>query len=423
MHTPLKVREFALVVVAAIAAAAVWWSPASSMPERPTHLIVSSPQGFVAAFRFNPKGSAFLEETSRVRILSSGPSRGPLEVAFLAATSDGLRLYAAARPVAAQASNVPGIDSCIVTLSFDPVGGRLAELGRVASKGERPTHLALDRNEEHVLAVNNESNSISVFPRDEGGLLQEATQTLPTGVGPHQAVVDPSGRFVFVPNRGVPVDPAKGSRVPREDLPGSNTISQFVFSSGVLTPNTTPSLAISAGINPAQNPHPRHMAFHRNGKWAYVCNALNDTVTLLALDHGGALSEHQSVWSVPEGLRNKPPLPYRTDPAEISVDPSGRFLYVSSGAASSIAIFRIGARDGRLKSLGFVGSGGERPRHFSLDPTGSWLVVGNDRSNRLVLFRVDPASGGLKETASLDFPAPWCQVFVPGGKQGTSGFE
>jgi hypothetical protein len=72
---------------------------------------------------------------------------------------------------------------------------------------------------------------------------------------------------------------------------------------------------------------------------------------------------------------------------------------------------------------GFLVRGGERPRHFSLDPTGSWLVVGNDRSNRLVLFRVDPASGGLKEAASLDFPAPWCQVFVPGGKQGTSGFE
>ena len=416
MIEPLKIWECVSTLLAGMAVVGAGGGAALRTQPRPAHVIVSSPQGFVAAFRFDPKAPALLEETSRVRILSTAPSREPLEIAFIAATADARNLYAAARPLASIASKPIGKDSCIIALSFDPATGGLAELGRVASGGERPTHVALDRDEKHVLAANNESNSISIFPRREGGLLGEPTQTLATGVGAHQAVADISGRYVFVPNRGVPIDVEKGSRDPQDDLPGSNTISQFVLSGGVLTPNTPPTIPIGKGVNSRQNPHPRHMVFHPNGKWAYVCNALNDTVTQLSMDSAGVLSELQSQWFVPEERRNKPYLPYKADPAEISLDPGGRLLYVSSGAASSIAIFAVDPDDGRLTSRDYVGSGGEHPRHFALDATGSWLVVGNDKSNTLVLFRVDPATGGLKNTATVAFPEPWCQIFVGGGQ-------
>jgi 6-phosphogluconolactonase len=415
MHPPFLIRD-CVMSIAGIAVLAMGRGPVPSTSPRSTHVVVSSPQGLVAAFRFDPNSSTLMRETSRVSILSKTGSGDPLEIAFLAATADGTRLYAAGRPLASNASKVLAIDSCIVTLSFDPATGSLAELGRVASGGERPTHVALSRDEKYVLAANNESNSVSIFPRREGGLLGEPTQTLTTGVGAHQTVLDSSGRFVFVPNRGVPIDVGKGSREPQDDLPGSNTISQFVLAAGVLTRNIPPAVTIGKGINSRQNPHPRHMVFHPNGKWAYVCNALNDTVAQLSIDSAGLLSELQSQWFVPEERRNKPLLPYKADPAEISLDPAGKFLYVSSGAGSSIAIFAVDPHDGGLSNRGYVSSGGEHPRHFVLDPTGSWLVIGNDKSNTLVLFRVDPATGNLKYTKSLGFPEPWCQIFV-GGEQ------
>lgn len=57
---------------------------------------------------------------------------------------------------------------------------------------------------------------------------------------------------------------------------------------------------------------------------------------------------------------------------------------------------------------------GQTPRHFALDPTGTWLLAENQDSSTVAVFRVDPKSGRLTPNGPLvAVPAPVAAVFVP----------
>ena len=82
------------------------------------------------------------------------------------------------------------------------------------------------------------------------------------GPHPHAIDVDPTNRFVFVPDLGL--DKVLAYR--------------FDSAAGTLAANHPRDLATSPGAGP------RHIAFHPNGKWAYVINELDSTVIALRYD-------------------------------------------------------------------------------------------------------------------------------------------
>jgi 6-phosphogluconolactonase (cycloisomerase 2 family) len=135
---------------------------------------------------------------------------------------------------------------------------------------------------------------------------------------------------------------------------------------------------------------------------------LDSTVTAYAWDsERGALKALQVIPTLPESFIGK------SEPAEIQVAPSGRFVYVSNRGHDSIVSFSVDPATGTLAPVGWEPTQGHTPRFFSLDPTGNMLYAANLESHDIVAFRVDQTSGKLTPTG-LVVPtgSPSCIIFA-----------
>lgn len=279
----------------------------------------------------------------------------------------------------------------------DPVTGKLTLINRQPSHGTHPCHLALDPTGRFLLVANYSSGSVAVYPVGADGRLGEASAVVQhrgrsldpqRQAGPHAHAVtfDPSGRFVFICDLGL-------DRIEAYKLDTDT---------GKLAP------VRSAGGSVAPGGGPRHLAFGAGGRFAYVLNELNATVTTLAYDAGsGRLTEVQTLSALPAGFTGK------KSGAEIAVHPSGKWLYVSNRGHDSIAHFAIDPAKGTLAFVATHSTEGRTPRHFALLPGGRHLVVANQDSDSLRLCRVDQASGRLEPAGGLiATPKPVCVEFL-----------
>jgi 6-phosphogluconolactonase len=171
---------------------------------------------------------------------------------------------------------------------------------------------------------------------------------------------------------------------------------------GTLSPNEVP----FARTNPGAGP--RHFVFRPDGKFVYVVNELQSSVTTFRWDaQHGTLREMQTVSALPTGFQGV------STCAEIRVHPNGKFVYASNRGHDSLAVFTIDARSGALSLVQHVPTGGRTPRNFALDPSGKWLFAENQDSGSVVIFKVDGKTGQLMPSGeSLKVPSPVCLRFL-----------
>ena len=314
-----------------------------------------------------------------------------LTAAFMVGSSDGKFLYSTLRTVneMQRVAEMQPLESHVGSFAIDPVSGGLREIGRVPSGGDRPTYITVDKNNRYVMVANAlghmVGNSVTVLPVRPDGSLAPAQQAITTGMGAHQIRVHPSNKFVYVPNYW------------------SDYISQLIFdeSTGTLTPNEPPTVAVEKGAQP------RHLDFHPNGRWVYLSLEFTAQVKAYNVNENGTLTEFQTISAL------LPTYMGRKWQSEIRVAPSGRYVYVGERVDESLAIFEVDQNSGKLTLKGHQATYGKTPRNFVLDPTGDWLVVGNQESNSLVSFQVDPDTGSLKKRfGPMDLPTPYVHVFM-----------
>jgi len=286
----------------------------------------------------------------------------------------------------------------VTSYSLDRKSGKLTQMNQVPSGGADPCYISFDQNGKYLLVANYTGGSVSVFPVASDGRIGAASAFVQhTGSGPnkerqegphaHYIAASADNRFVFVVDLGLDevlvyrFDPAEGS----------------------LTPNDPPFAKLAPGAGP------RHLAFHPNGKFAYVLNEVNSTVTAFTYDSkNGSFSTLQTLSTIPKDFTA------HNDTAEIVVHPSGKFLYASNRGRDSIAEFAIDPAKGTLTLAGDFSTQGKTPRNFALDPTGKFLLVANQESNNIVVFRIDQSTGALTATGQVaQVPAPVDIVFVP----------
>lgn len=158
--------------------------------------------------------------------------------------------------------------------AIDKLNGHVTALNRQSCGGKNAVHLSIDPTGRWILTANYSVGSVGVVPIEKDGTLGPRSDlvTLSGEPGPnrveqasshpHNAVFDPSGRFIAVCDKGL-------DRV-------------FVFrldaENGKLTPNEPPSVATRPGDGP------RHIAFHPKMPLAYVINELGSCVTTYRFD-------------------------------------------------------------------------------------------------------------------------------------------
>lgn len=313
---------------------------------------------------------------------------------FLAVHPNGKWLYAIA-----EVGNFGGKKSGgIAAYSIDAGSGKLIALNTQASGGAGPCHVFVDSTGKCVLAANYGGGSVIAVPlkadgslAEPGSFIQHNGSSVNKGrqEGPHGhcIITDPGNRFALACDLGLDkvliykLDPPMGELRPNDPAFGST--------------------APGAG--------PRHIAFHPNGKFAFVINELDCTMTTFAWDgKRGALTAVDSVSTLP-GERQK-----SFSTAEVQVHPSGKFVYGSNRGHDSIAVFTVAADSGKLARVQNESTQGKTPRHFTLDPTGKFLIAENQGSDNAFVFSVDQGSGKLTPTGEkIEVGAPVCAVFVP----------
>jgi 6-phosphogluconolactonase len=285
----------------------------------------------------------------------------------------------------------------VSAFAIDRVTGKLTLLNEVPSRGADPCYITLDKTGKHVLVANYTGGSVAVFPVLDDGRLGEASAfvkhqghgTNPERQeGPHAHSIDlsPDNRFALV-----------------DDLGLDQVIAyRFDSATGSLTPNEP----VFAKVNPGAGP--RHFALHPNGKFAYVINEMQSTVTVFAYDAaGGRLRLLHTISTLPKGFTGQ------NDDAEVQVHPSGKFLYASNRGHDSITAFAIDPTKGTLTPVESFSTRGKTPRSFEIDPTGSLLFAANQKSNNIVVFRIDGGTGRLTPTGQvLEVESPVCVKFV-----------
>jgi 6-phosphogluconolactonase len=289
-------------------------------------------------------------------------------------------------------------NGAVSAFSVEPQTGKLTFLNQQASGGSGPCHLAVSDTHNCVLAANYGSGSVVVLPVEADGRLQAPSATVQhrgssvnreRQEGPHAHFItwDPVNRFVLTCDLGL--DKVLVYRL--EEHPLS------------LTPNDAPFFAVKAGSGP------RHLAFHPNGRIAFLLNELSSTLTVCEYDgQRGELKEIQTASTLPEGFSG------RNTCAEVAVDPTGKFVYASNRGHDSIAVFSIDPASGMVRCIQHQSTEGKTPRHFAIDPTGKWLLAENQDSDKVVVFSLSAETGRLATTGqSQSVGAPVCAVFVP----------
>jgi 6-phosphogluconolactonase len=313
---------------------------------------------------------------------------------FLAVASNEKYLYAVN-----ELSDFDGKKSGAVTsYSLDPKSGKLTELNKVTSGGADPCYVSFDQTGKYLLVANYTGGSVSTFPVSPDGRIGPASAFVQhTGSGPnkerqegphaHYIASSSDNRFVFVVDLGL------------DEL----VVYRFDPAKGTLTPNDPSFAKLVPGAGP------RHLAFHPNGKFAYVLSEVNSTTTALTYDSkNGSFSTLQSLSTIPKDFTG------HNDTAEIVVHPSGKFLYASNRGKDNIAEFSIDSAKGTLTLVGDFPTKGKTPRNFALDPTGKFLLAANQESNNIVVFRINQSTGALTATGQVaPVPAPVDIVFVP----------
>jgi 6-phosphogluconolactonase len=275
--------------------------------------------------------------------------------------------------------------------------GKLSLLNEVASRGADPCYIAFDRTGKYALVANYTGGSVAVFPVRADGHIGESSafvQHVGSSVNkerqeaPHAHWIEttPDNRFAIAVDLGL------------DEL----LVYRFNAKNGALTANNPPYAKLDPGAGP------RHVAFHPNGKFAYVVNELQSSITTFSNDpNRGALHALKTVSTLPKGFSGN------NDAAEIHVHPSGKFLFASNRGHDSIAVFSIDSDTGALTLVDHFPTQGKTPRNFEIDPTGKLLLVANQDANNIVVFRIDPNSGRLTPTGqTLNVPSPVCLKFM-----------
>jgi 6-phosphogluconolactonase len=309
---------------------------------------------------------------------------------YLAIHPNGRALYAVNELAEFQGKPTGGV-------SAFAIGARdhLTLLNQQESQGKAPCYVSVDRKGRFIFVANYTGGSIASIPvRRDGRLTVARTVVNHKGTGPdpvrqtsphaHCILPDPSGRYVLAVDLGI-------------DAILTYTLDE---KSGAIAVSDT-----GAATKPGAGP--RHLTFHPNGRFAYLVNELDSTLSVFAYDaQRGALEEIDVTAAAPGGTVQG------NHPADVHVSPLGRHVYISNRGEDNIAVFSIDAATGKVTPVDQVSTGGKSPRNFTLDPSGRWLLAANQRSDSIVSFKVDPESGRLTPSGHrIEVATPVCIKF------------
>lgn len=358
------------------------WADGVSAPERSDLVCVGSDGGGLRAVRFEP-------------------STGQMRLVGLVADLPRPRwvLPHPRLPVLYVAVDANGQEGRVLAYTVDRHRAALTAVSDVTAGGAGTTHLWLDHTSATLFGAQFGAGSVSSFAVLPDGRLGERVSTLQaTGSGPHRrqasahahgSALDPSGRFLLVPDLGA-------DRV---------FVHGFDPATRLLAPEDAG--APRAWVAPAGS-GPRRAVFGASGRFVYVLSELTAEVTVLRWEAATGRLVAVQVLSL-----SSPDFKGARSASELVFSRDGRFAYVGDRGEGALVVYSVHTESGELTRVQRLPSGGERPWALDLHASGRWLLVANHGSHRLTLFGVDPGTGELTDSGrAIETPGPVSVAFV-----------
>ena len=245
--------------------------------------------------------------------------------------------------------------------------GSTTLLNKNTATGGSPTVGCVDPTGRFAYVVNSATATVSMYTIDQNGILTSIGTPVATGATPYSVAVDPTGRFVYVVNLG------------------GNTVSQYSINqtTGALTSITT-AIATSAS--------PYDVTVDPTGRYVYTISFA-----------GGSNPAVISGFSINQTTGALTALSPATNSISgyagygITVDPSGRFVYVAAGGA--IGMFSINQSNGTLTSIATPLLTVNFGYGLVCEPSGRFLYFRADSAN-IEMFSINQTTGALTSLGS-----------------------
>ncbi len=283
--------------------------------------------------------------------------------------------------------------SSVSAFGFNSKSGKLDFINYQNPNGLNPCYIIND--DENVITANYSSGSISVLGKNSDGSIGEVKQ-----------VVQHTGKSINTRRQEAPhahmvcFSPDK-KYVLANDL-GTDKV--YVYQYNPNSASVVLQLKSSIDVKPGSGP--RHLIFSKNGKFVYLLQEMDGTITSFSYAKG-------ILKKVSETRVVAPDFKGDIGAADIHISPDGKFLYATNrGTANDISAFKI-LKKGKLEFVQRTSTLGKGPRNFNIDPTGNFLLVGHQYTNDIVIFKRDKKTGILTATGKkIELCSPVCLVFT-----------
>ena len=278
-----------------------------------------------------------------------------------------------------------GEDSNGTISAFDvDKNGQLTFINRVKSIGGAPCHVSINETGNKAVASNYSGGNIAIFNINKDGSLNEAS-------------------LVFNHNTSTEKSHAHSAQFYKNDLFAADLGRNSVYQYQTKDPKNY-TLKTDAIVNTEANAGPRHFSLTKDGKFIYIINELNSTITAVKkVENHFELIHNKSTLSKDYIGKNAC--------ADIHLSKDERFLYGSNRGENSIAVFKRNRNNGEIEKIQNISVHGDWPRNFSIDTTGKFLLVANQKSNNISVFKLDTNSGLLTFIKDYKAPTPVCLLF------------
>ena len=325
-------------------------------------------------------------DTGAIDVVGSLPLAN---TSYIAVNRARTRLYTSF----ADPSGAKGRNGGVAVYALDPSGRTPTYLDTLMTGHPAPCHISLSPDERKlVFAEYGRGTAGWADLKADGSFAKETlagiVSTDPTGPNKprqdrphcHCARVTPDGKYICI-----------------VDL-GTDRVKLYCAATGKFVRDviTTP-----AGAGP------RHIAFHPNGRFAFLLFELENYVTSYSYEDGKftPIQQHKLT---PEGFTDF------SKAAAIKLSADGKELYCSNRGHESIAVFSVDAATGALARRGIVKLQGAFPWDFEMLPGSNVFAIGFQKDGVLRTYRYDAAACTLSPLAEAkDMGSIFCTCFLP----------
>lgn len=312
-------------------------------------------------------------------------SENAVSPSYLSVSADNKFIYAV---------NENGTQSTVSAFGFDSKTGKINFINKNAALGADPCHLIND--DKNVIVANYSGGNIVVFKKKTDGSISEVQQLIQ-----HEGKGINAARQEKAHVHMVCFSPDK-KYVLSNDL-GLDKV--FIYKYNPNSKNEILTLKESIDVKPGSGP--RHLTFSKDGKFVYLLQELDGTLTTFAYNKTGSLKLLKEINIIPKDFKGA------NSSAAVKISPEGKFLYVSDrGDVNSISVYKI-LKNGSLELTEQVSTSGKGPRDFAIDPSGNYLLAGHQYTNDIIIFKRDKTTGKLTNTRKkIELCSPVGLVFT-----------